>query len=65
MIKFFCDKCGEELDRVYMYTGSICHPEIEEWDGAFITDPATFELCNACAKKLERFLQEKDNEEES
>ena len=30
MIKFFCDKCGEELDRAYMYTGSIIHPEIKK-----------------------------------
>ena len=58
MIKFFCDKCGKELDRVYMYTGSICQPEITNWDSPFIEDPATFELCYDCAKKLERFLRE-------
>lgn len=62
MIKFFCDKCGKELDRAYMYTGSIIHPEITNWDAPFIEDPANFELCDACAKKLEKFLEEDEDE---
>ena len=58
MIKVFCDKCGKELDRAYMYAGSIMSPEITSWDAPFIEEPTSFDLCTDCAKKLEKFLKE-------
>ena len=62
MIKMFCDKCGKELDKAFMYTGSIYSPEITNWDAPFVEDPSTFELCADCAKKLEIFLRRAEND---
>ena len=56
MIKYFCDKCGEEIDKFKIFTVTVEPPEVRSWDYAEI---GTYSLCYECVKELNKCLERK------
>lgn len=50
MIKYFCDKCGKELENVDIFTVEVTPPEIRRWD-----DDARTGVCIMCRECLDAF----------
>lgn len=60
MIKYFCDRCGEEIGDFNMsqiFTVTVEPPEIRSWEADAIT--GTYILCYDCLKELNKCLERK------
>ena len=58
MIKYFCDKCGKQLENYDIFTVEITPPEIRQWeDNAYTADP--FILCRNCMKSFHVWIAKK------
>ena len=58
MIKYFCDKCGKELENYDIFTIDVTPPEIRQWeDDAYTADP--FILCRNCMKSFHVWIAKK------
>ena len=53
MIKYFCDRCGKEIQGIPFHVGFEVDPEFMEVHGDVI------ELCGNCVVELEKFLGRK------
>lgn len=53
MVKYFCDKCGKELEEYEVFTITIFPPEIRSW-----ADNARTGDCIFCTKCVEEFQKE-------
>ena len=58
MIKYFCDKCGKELENYDIFTVEIIPPEIRQWDDNTYTDNP-FILCRNCTKSFHVWIATK------
>ncbi len=58
MIKYFCDKCGNEFssDMFDMFKVTIEPPEIRRW--ADNAETGTYILCYGCVRKFNKWLCE-------
>lgn len=54
MIKYFCDKCGMQLNTYDIFTAQIIPPEIQTWDD----DAGSYILCKTCFKEFQKWLNE-------
>lgn len=60
MIKYFCDKCGKELDSFNntmssdRFTVTINPPEIRKW--ADDAETGTYILCYYCVRKFNKWI---------
>lgn len=71
MIRYFCDKCGKELDRsnTEYFTSdtfkvTIEPPEIRRW--ADDAETGTYILCYDCVRKLNKWIGDwKNNDQDN
>lgn len=60
MIKYFCDRCGEELCDYNMneiFTVTVKPPEVRAW--ADDAETETYILCYDCVRELNKFIERK------
>lgn len=55
MIKYFCDKCGKELEDYDIFTVEVVPPEIRQWDDEAHT--GTCIMCRACVGWFQDWLK--------
>ena len=55
MIKYFCDKCGKELEDYDIFTVEIVPPEIRQWSDD--THTGTCIMCRPCVKWFQDWLK--------
>lgn len=54
MIKYFCDKCGKELENTDIFTVEVTPPEIRRWDDDALTGICI--MCRDCLKAFQKWL---------
>ena len=60
MIKYFCDKCGKELQTFDeltcdMFAVTVEPPEVRKWSDD--AETGTYILCSDCTKKLNKWIR--------
>ena len=58
MIKYFCDKCGKELENVDIFTVEVTPPEIRRWDDDARTGVCI--MCRDCLDAFQKWLKDKE-----
>ena len=57
MIRYFCDRCGEEIGKFKTFAVTVEPPEVRTWeDNAVI---GSYILCYDCTKGLNEWLERK------
>ena len=69
MIKYFCDKCGKELERFDndfdneftsdLFRVTVDPPDIRKWTDD--VEAETYILCYECVRKFNKWLYESDS----
>ena len=62
MIRYFCDKCGEEIGDFNMneiFTVRVEPPEVRAWTDE--AEAGTYILCRNCVQKLNKWINKKDD----
>ncbi len=65
MIKYFCDKCGKELEHFDneftsdLFKVTVDPPDIRKW--ADDAETGTYILCYNCVRKFNKWLYEADS----
>lgn len=55
MIKYFCDKCGKQLEYYDIFTIQVIPPEIRQWDDDACTGESIF--CRTCLKEFQKWMK--------
>lgn len=58
MIKYFCDKCGKELENFDIFTVEVTPPEIRSWDDNARTGICI--MCRDCLDVFQKWLKDKE-----
>lgn len=54
MIKYYCDKCGKQLNTYDIFTAQIIPPENSTWND----DAGSYIFCKTCFKEFQKWLYE-------
>lgn len=55
MTKYYCDRCGGEIERYSVFTLEITPPEIRTIEDASYS--AELHICRDCIKDVDRFIR--------
>jgi len=62
MIRYYCDRCGEEIDGLHMFVIEIRPPVIRTMsDEAYAKG---YQICRDCIEDVDNFIMGKKTEEE-
>ena len=56
MIKYFCDKCGKQLEKYDIFTVTVTPPEWRAWEDACTGDCI---MCHKCLDIFQKWLEER------
>ena len=59
MIKYFCDKCGEEIGEFEAYTILVEAPEIKSWADQYMYERRGYQVCRDCMANVADFIESK------
>ena len=62
MIKYYCDRCGEETDKLHMFVIEIDTPDIVTFNDAGYL--GSYQICRECIEDVEKFIRAKQTEKE-
>ena len=54
MVKYFCDKCGTQVDKFYAFKINIDAPEIMSWGD--VAKTGDYILCYHCAIDFNKWI---------
>ena len=56
MIRYFCDRCGREIDECSAFNIRIQAPEIRSWADDGLYRRADYQICQTCIKEIDGFI---------